>query len=44
MLVLGTKVDLAESRKVDSGQAQVIEFLLTLYTETIDDFPGMGAE
>ena len=26
VLVLGTKVDLAESRKVDSGQAQVINF------------------
>ena len=25
MLVLGTKVDLAESRKVDSGQAQVVD-------------------
>lgn len=26
VLVLGTKVDLAESRKVDAGQAQVINF------------------
>ena len=26
VLVLGTKVDLAESRKVDSGQAQVTRF------------------